>query len=467
MASNNIFLKSLAVSYLCVSVDLVFGANWDITPRISLGQTYTDNIFLGTDATKRSEAITEISPGFRLNADARAIDLELAYQARAIYYREQDEYNDIIHDLNSRANVILVENFFYLDAIAQINQQSSTRSSDLPPDDNITISNDRVQVTSTSISPYFKRVFANRYQGLLRYRYDDVTYNDDTIAGNQDQYLDFEFNTINARQRILEWRVLYNERKNEFDDGFVWEREHSGAELGFRISDTFTILTNGGYESNKYRPSLVKEGGSYWLAGFRWQPKSRTNLTLRLGERFYGRTGQLEFSHRSKRWTIRMTYDDSFTNSSEGLLGEQDDEGNDSGNSVNPSIVTGVYLERRAELNLNREYGRTNFNFRLFDIDRELQLSTDSETSTGAELAWDWNMTQKSSFNISLRKQTEQILGLVREDKSRTINIGYQYRIGRRGLLDINYRNLVRDSSDDNSDYEQNMYTLNYAYELN
>lgn len=466
MASNNLYVRCLVVSCLCASPLLAHGARWTLVPSISVGQTYSDNIFLDTNDTQRSDAITVVSPGLRLNAEGRSIDLDFAYQAQALYYQEQDESNGIVHALNSQANMDLVENLFYLNAIAQVSQQSSTRSNGLPPDDYITISNDRNQVISTSISPYFERVFYNSYQGLLRYRYDKVVYDNNT-ADNQDQYLDFEFNTINTRKRPFEWSVLYNARKNEFDNGFEWEREHSGAKLGLRTSSTFTILANGGYESNIYRPSLIKEGGSYWLAGFRWQPKSRTSLILRVGERFYGRTGQFEFSHRSKRWAILVTYDDSFTNSSEGLLNEQEDEGNIPGNPVNPSIVTGVYLERRAELNLNREYGRTNFNFRLFDIERELQLSTDSESITGAELSWDWRVTQKSSFNMSLRKQTEQVLGLAREDENSTINLGYQYRVGRRARLDASYRYLALDSSDINNNYEQNMYTVDYVYEFN
>ncbi len=463
MALNNFYLRSLAVSYLCVTSDIVFGANWDFTPSILVGQRYTDNIFLEPDDIKSSESISEVIPGIRITGESQALNLLFDYRPQAIYYREQDEFNDIYHNLDSLANIVFADNLFYLDAVAQINQQPTSRSSSLPPDDNITISSDRTQVTTTSISPYFKRNFANDYEGLIRYRQSRAVYDDSTLANNKDRQFIVQFNTLSSRQRTLEWKALYDKRKNEFDDGFEWEREHSGAEIGFRLSSTFTLLTNGGYESNEYRPANVKDSGSYWLAGFRWQPGTRTSLTMRVGDRFFGRTGQFELSHSSRRWSILMTYDDSFTNSSEGYLNTQDGEDN---GQVTPTVVAGVFLERKAEINLNRSYSKTVFNIRLYDIDRELQLSTDTETITGAELKWDWSITQKSLFNILLRKQNVQPLGIVREDKDSTIELGYGYRIGRNGSVNISYLNQKRSSSNALSNYEQNMYILNYVYEL-
>ena len=45
-------------------------ARWTVTPDITLRETYTDNVFVGS-ATRESDLVTQITPGIRIDGRSR------------------------------------------------------------------------------------------------------------------------------------------------------------------------------------------------------------------------------------------------------------------------------------------------------------------------------------------------------------------------------------------------------------
>ena len=49
------------------------------------------------------------------------------------------------------------------------------------------------------------------------------------------------------------------------------------------------------------------------MAGFAWEPSSRTSVSASIGERFFGRTYYLSASHRTRRTVWNISYDEAVT----------------------------------------------------------------------------------------------------------------------------------------------------------
>ena len=68
---------------LCTTTNL--GAVVEITPRLSVGTDYTDNVRLEPDNTE-SDYITTVTPGITLNMYGRAAGLALSYDPGYVTY---------------------------------------------------------------------------------------------------------------------------------------------------------------------------------------------------------------------------------------------------------------------------------------------------------------------------------------------------------------------------------------------
>ena len=70
--------------------------HYELTPSISVGEVYDDNIYLEfTDTT--SDYITEVSPGLNLNILSPKMQLEIAYAPTFVWYAKEDGNNTVRH----------------------------------------------------------------------------------------------------------------------------------------------------------------------------------------------------------------------------------------------------------------------------------------------------------------------------------------------------------------------------------
>ena len=67
------------------------------TPRISVSETYDDNIDLDPDDEKESDWITVLSPGFLLELDSKKTQLDLDYEFGLSYYLQDSTRDTIRH----------------------------------------------------------------------------------------------------------------------------------------------------------------------------------------------------------------------------------------------------------------------------------------------------------------------------------------------------------------------------------
>ncbi|HSH30536.1 MAG TPA: hypothetical protein VK971_11555, partial [Thiohalobacter sp.] len=67
--------------------------DWQVTPRLTLSETFTDNIELEPDGD--ADLVTEISPGVNLSKQGGRARVELDYELQGLLFADTSSSNDI------------------------------------------------------------------------------------------------------------------------------------------------------------------------------------------------------------------------------------------------------------------------------------------------------------------------------------------------------------------------------------
>ena len=153
-------LLPLAAALLLVA--LPAQAQWRVTPSLSLTETYTDNVNLASDATKRAQWVTEASPEIAVYGKNSRV--ELSASARASYFDYSNgrvtgtRTNNTTY--NAAGKVKVIDEHFYVDASAHASTQALSPFGPRA-DDNRFSSTNNTDISTWSISPYLTQRFGN------------------------------------------------------------------------------------------------------------------------------------------------------------------------------------------------------------------------------------------------------------------------------------------------------------------
>ena len=316
---RNIFHKivQIASPILLIYPACSAAADWKVTPRLSLLETYTDNVTLATQGNEKSDFITQISPGVSLTGTGARLKVNANYTMQNIFYANESNGNRIAQQLNAGANAELIKNFFFLDSTANISQQNISLLGPLTTN-NENITNNRTTVKTYSISPYIRHNFSNFASTQARYTHNAVYTGVEGQSGSQSDRILFSL-TSGSAFRTIGWGLNYNRQKIG-GLGTSGVNEQYRGNLRYRVSSKFSLTGTSGYQKFSYISTTGKSSGYSWTAGFVWTPTQRTNITANTGQSFFGTTYTLSASHRARRSTWSLNYNQSITTTRDQFL---------------------------------------------------------------------------------------------------------------------------------------------------
>jgi hypothetical protein len=168
------------------------GAEWVITPGLSVTGTYLDNVTLAPPGEEEGDFVTELNPEISIQVQGRRTDFNLGYRMQNLFYAKNSEVNTTNHELTTDASAELLRDLFFVDFTASYNQVLIT------PEgrrgfNNLSITDDTTDVGTFSLSPYLIKRFGNTAFGELRYAYEKVDY-----SGSNESSADTDINRIFA-----------------------------------------------------------------------------------------------------------------------------------------------------------------------------------------------------------------------------------------------------------------------------
>ena len=454
-------LLALATGALALPV-MAGAAQWDFTPRVAAGVTYTDNVSLAPSNLEESEFITELRPGFELSTTGPRARVSLDYEAQALWFADNSDFNDVYHQLAGNSNFALVPDSLFLDAFARYDQQDvnvggRTAYSNLFQTDN------RTDYYVYGLSPYHVGRWGDWAESLVRYQYQAVRYTntDEGLTPPQDidtNAISAEFGSP-AAARGFSWRASGSHTTTEFEEASDFEYARVALEVGVPVGYRTRLTAQVGQESDiEEDPAAGGLDASFWYVGALWEPSDLQSLEAQVGRRFFGTAYELHWRRRGSRGEIGLDYTEEPTTSG-GVLGAD--------GSFVPGYRPGgigtldnrVFLRKRLSALATYELVRSTIEARVYSDRREFQdVTGGTESYRGVALSYDWDFAPRTRVGATARWEQRDFAS-DRTDDEGDFGVSVTRQLSRvlSGVLSVNHYLRNSDGSDD---YNANMISL-------
>ncbi len=329
-----------------LSMSPLYAADWTVVPSIGASEMYSDNIFLSPAPYQLSDFVTTITPGIRVTGTSERLKASLNYSLQDINYTKYSSLDYITQQLNAAGNATLVDQTLFLDAGASISQQPLYMAGPMGLG-NSSANGNLENVTTTSISPYVTHRFNTFATGMARYTHQTMDFSQagpSNINGYGGGYglgmynstVDTALATLNSGSDFnnLIWGLNLNNSRISYEGMAPMTLAQYSANLGYLITPRFKVIATGGYEDDSFAYIGQNPRSNFWNLGFDWSPSVRTKLEVTEGERFFGRTHSLNFTHHARMTTWNAIYSQDVTT----MLMQQ---------TVPPSVTLDLMLQQQ------------------------------------------------------------------------------------------------------------------------
>ncbi len=305
------WVKSLIAILTTQLCSLAYGGEWAIAPKISVNESYSDNVQRASSSNERSDTITEINPGISIHGEGARLKLDFDYMLQKLSYARDNNANTTNHQLQAVANAELVKRMFFLDVNSTLRQEDTSYRGRIS-DDNVAINNSRGETFVASVSPVFRHHFGRYADYEVRYTFDTID-NEGDVEDSDANRMNLQISSGRYFSR-MPWGLSYSTNKVTSDSAADTAFEKISADVRYMINRKFSVTLNLGRDKNDYSTSLGQDNsGSSWRTGVIWTPSSRTSLAVGYGERFFGSNFYFDLSHRSKRTAWSASYKEDIT----------------------------------------------------------------------------------------------------------------------------------------------------------
>jgi uncharacterized protein (PEP-CTERM system associated) len=424
------FGLALALLFFCAAS--VYAGDWTITPRVTVGEIYSDNINLDDD-DKEGDLITEFTPGVSISGRSARLEAELDYQIQNTFFLSNSDANGTFQQLTADATAEVTRNFFWVDARSRMGQAIVSANRTLSTN-NINNAGNQTDFYAYGISPYIRPHFGGYADGTFRYSLDHVRY-DDSVSNSLENR--FDASLVSGRKfGPLSWVTNYvfdDINRNKASDA---RYQNADGEARYFISSKFSLVGQAGWSDNDYQTNDAIENGTYWALGGFWQPSRYYSLEALTGENldtvtasvYPGRRTSLivtyrdrkvglnpgevwfgTFRHRTRRTNWSADYLEDTTTQQQIQLGEDgftftvDDEGNDvqvSSGAIT-SLTNEVIERKRGSGSVSMETGKTGLRFTLFSEQRRYLTSLREEDTNGFRASIDRRVAPRTNAVVT------------------------------------------------------------------
>ncbi|MFT5756243.1 MAG: hypothetical protein ACI9LM_000955 [Alteromonadaceae bacterium] len=473
---------------------LLFAGDWEFSPTLIADETYTDNVEL-LESNKKSSLVSQLGVGIELAYTAQNAFFDFKSTSQYAMYSHDHNLDDDYHTLESDFKLMLWPNGIALFGSASILNQSKNQNKNALAD---IVSGETVRVEN--------------YQGGFEYIID----NSDFTLGSSISYLTSktedgigEREGISTRvqskngaaARLIFWDVnanyqeLNNNNQNskthrgELKLGFITNYNVNPFLRYFNEDSTGTINRNQLLESSSYGaglrllmtprlyidlaynlPSTTQfdsngdKQENYFSSTIAWQPSSRTTFNAQFSQRFYGNSYQGDFTHKNKRLTNSISYNETVQSFTRNNI-----QRNSLGQFWCPTVEAGsiiddenCYISGNSAIDFD--------NFRLVTLS-ESEIIEDDQYSLNKVLSWTSTLAlPRTTFTLNINSLNRENLSTKVEDEGKNAKFSIKRKVsGYSDLsLTLSYREDNRALNQENEQLDiYRQYSLDYDRKIN
>jgi uncharacterized protein (PEP-CTERM system associated) len=427
-----------------------WAGQWRATPRISLSETYTDNVDL-TSTSRKDDVVITASPGINIYGQGARGVLSLDYTANYLDFLKKNK-TDLRHNLLGLTRWELIEDLFSISANASISQQFLDRTKAFSVSDQ-NLTDNRRNVQTIGITPEFRHRFGSLGTASLKYEfsYVDISRNAELVAGQTvsdtlTNRVTFNFNS-GTRFTRLDWSVLASYSDTGRSTG-VTGGEHTRVvfDAEYRIRRQIGILGSIGYEKITDQLLVRAPNNLTWDIGLRLEPGPRTSLNVRYGRRFRGDIWGVDGSYQiSPRSFISLSYDERI-DSFQSAFSQRFNNATVSDNGAVVDPATGLPFSPNApdfsfsnnptrtknfHFTFSSRRGRNTYNLTTSHLRRLTDISGFGEKNVSITASVARNFTRRATGNISGGYTNRVFSGtLTRVDDYYYLISSFNYQLG-------------------------------------
>jgi len=471
---------------------------WEVTPSLSISETYTDNVFLAPDESRTSDWVTQVVPGISISSTGPRLRVDAWYAPEISYYAHIDRDDKVFNRGNAVGTIELADELLFLEAGAGVDQYDISLRGPLTTS-NVNITGNRATATTSYLTPYIERNLGSAARVEARYSY-SVWRSDDpqqTLPDNDSHRGVLRIGSGPA-YKLLTWESEYSGEAIKYVTGQETTTQVFTAGARRSVSSTLALLAQAGYESYDTGLAPTLEAPR-WSIGFEWTPTPRTRLQATAGKRLEENSYGFEFRHRTRLTSWSATYAEAITTSrslfvvpattnTSGALDQiflsQYPDPTERQRAVQEFIARAglppnlgapvnfftdeLFLQKRWVATAGLLGTRNTLVANVFwERRRALQgdaipagagdfAYSQSIQMAGGGLAWSLRLTERTTWNFDVGYTRNDFLDADQVDDYAYLRAGLTRQLGPRLFASLTYRKQVRDSTAVTTNYVEN-----------
>lgn len=265
-----------------------------IVPSLSVQETLTTNRDLS--ANGQADAVTQLTSGIRIDSRSGRVQGSLAYSLSALAYARASELSTLQNALDANLRAELVERHVFLDATANVGQQSISAFGTQGRDATSRNANS-TEVATVSLSPSVRGNlggFANATAGANWFG----SRSSGSDLGDSSSHSIFA--ALNGGAGFLLWGLNVNRQTASFKGGRSTQTDQLGGSLTYVARYDLRMTARVGISRSDVL-SGVDESKPTTGFSVDWQPTDRTNVALAADRTYYGKSHSFSVVHRMAR----------------------------------------------------------------------------------------------------------------------------------------------------------------------
>lgn len=266
-----------------------------IQPTASISQTFTDNFQLSaTDPA--ADAITRITAGVAINANAGPLRGFLDYSLSGLIHARHSDRNTVLNSLSTVFGADLVPGRARLDVSGSVTRSAISAFGAQPGLDSGVQSNAtelrRLKVAPSVLGPLVGDL---RYSANLALEATDAR--DSAVGDSTSATLGVHLEP--TTKGLVGWSADGTSLRSDFKAGRATSDDRLSATARWRIDSIDTELSGSGGIEFSDMTTASRQRFNNWGLGATWTPSPRTSVAAQYDDRFFGPSRRLSLDHRT------------------------------------------------------------------------------------------------------------------------------------------------------------------------
>jgi uncharacterized protein (PEP-CTERM system associated) len=300
-----------------------------IVPRISVSETFTNNVAL-SNTGKRSELITQVSPGIRFSSTGGRIRGSLDYSLTEQLYANGTSGRRSQNALSATGTMEAVDNWAFVDFSGSIGQQAISAFG-APVGDGSALNSNSTETSVFRLSPYVRGRFGSVADYEARYSISSSSSRSAVVSDVNTRDLSLRLSGVGGR-RGVGWNLTGDHQTVDYSAGRSTSSRRINGQLNYPISDRWAAYIKAGYESSDYLDansqnqdftafgvsftpndeaqfSIDRDGRGSTGLTIKWAPSRRTSVSVVRERRLFGDAQTISLAYRTSNtaWTFSDT----------------------------------------------------------------------------------------------------------------------------------------------------------------